>query len=573
MNKTITLFMLMLLASINAFAQISEAKKKEIERLYDYVDWSKFSEYKIIQIKRGEKQGILNAKGDLLIPCEFDKIEFYPRDYMARVTNNGKEGAYDVRKKGLVIPCDFDCIIPKKGYFAKVFQGEKMGYYDMNTEKLIIPTLYDYIDYSTSYLKGCLAEVVRDNQRGIYDIKRGQEIIPCGTYNYFSISEDIKQAIVCKGAVFNSKKKTFTQMGKWGCIDIENLRIAIPCEYDYISFAGEGLLKCNIGGKISYYDMEPTGGLWGIIDANNKILFKPEYTQISNFKDGVAQVVRNGVAAIIVNPQKGTNLIIANGINSNTIDQNIPKTDKNNENAFAFIFANENYKNGANADYSINDGKIFAKYCQQTLGLPENNVKYYEDATFGNFQSALKKLKDIADVYDGEAKIIFYYSGLGNTIDGKRYILPSDVSLASTKVTAISIDNILSTLNALNTTYTLALFDAPFNGADKSGKMLETARGVKVKSKAPTTTGKVIAVFGSSDDNNNYANKKCAHGLFTYSLLEQLQQSKGEGALKSMIENANSKVDKDALKEFNNIQKPQIIISDMMNNDWQNIKF
>lgn len=650
MNKTITLFMLMLLASIKAFAQISEAKKKEIESQYDYVYWHDLSEKQYIGVEKNGKEGALDkngkmvipcqydnvfktdegvfelslngkkaifdskgkmlvdfkytkiswfmtenyigceveldgkkgfisSKGNIMIPCKYDDITYFPeseKEIYAEVVKNGYKGVYDVSKKNLIVPCEFDGADYdpgyKKDYGAKVSKNGKYGIYDVQKKELLIPCKYTSISWwMTEKNQVCYVEI--DEKKGIFDIRKGKEVIPC-MYTYISIVDSVKKAIVCKGGVFNSHEFSFTKNGKWGCIDLESSRIIIPCEYDFISFAGENLFKVNKGIEESYkLTNDPVGGLWGIVDANNKAIFKTEYTQIGNFKDGVAQAVKDKVATILVNPQKGTNMLITNGVSSNTIDHNIPHTGKQNENAFAFIFANENYKNGANADYSINDGKIFAKYCQQTLGLPENNVKYYEDATFGNFQSALKKLKDIADVYDGEAKIIFYYSGLGNTVDGKRYILPSDVSLASTKVTAISIDNILSTLNALNTTYTLALFDAPFNGADKSGKMLETARGVKVKSKAPTTTGKVIAVFGSSDDNNNYANKKCAHGLFTYNLLEQLQQSKGEGALKSMIENANSKVDKDALKEFNSIQKPQIIVSDLITNDWQNLKF
>lgn len=649
MNKTITLFMLMLFASVNAFAQISDAKKKEIESQYDFVYWYTLSKYQFIEVKKNGKfgaldkngkmiipcqfdficqhdnryysvklngkkgifdlngkmlldfkytdvswhmtkkyigcnveldgkKGFISTQGDVMIPCEYDDISFYPeseKDYIATVKKNGKIGKYDTRKKTFIIPCEYEDItyFPKseKDIYATVKKDGYKGIYDVSKKLFLVPCRYDKVYYYPSSDKDYWAHIEKNGQSGIYDVQTGKEKIPC-IYTYIMpISES--KAIVCEGGMYDSDKFVLTQNGKWGCIDINSLHTIIPCQYDYLGIAGENLFRYNIGGSVSKPYEDPIGGLWGMLDANNNIIYKPEYTQLSSFKDGVAQAVKDGVATILVDPLKGTNMVLANGVNSSTIDQNIPQTTMHNENAFAFIFANENYKNGANADFSINDGKIFAKYCQQTLGLPENNVKYYEDATFGNFQSALKKVKDIADVYDGEAKIIFYYSGLGNTVDGKRYILPSDVSLASTKVTAISVDNILSTLNALNTTYTLALFDAPFNGTDKSGKMLETARGVKIKSKAPVTTGKVVAVFGSSDDKNNYVYKKCAHGLFTYNLLEQLQQSKGNGVWKSLIENANSKVDKDALKEFNDIQKPQIIVSDMITNDWQNLKF
>lgn len=572
--------MLLITGSINVFSQISEDKKKQIQSQYDNVDWSTLKNDGYIEIEKNNFRGALDKNGNTLFPCQYSKIIHHNNDKYFEVTSKGKVGILDEKGK-LIFPCIYDEIIKQEDqdYYELTYNG-KVGIFDLKGKELI-PCIYDEVYYYPTFEEDIYAKVTRNGKLGIFDVSKGKEIVSC-SYTFIRINEEKAIALVCAGGKYipNTFKNRildvgehFEENGKWGYFDLANARSLIPCEYDYVKTAGENLFLYNIGGKVSDPYKMPKGGLWGIIDSNGKKLFNAEYTEISNFKDGVAKAVKNGVASILVNPNTGTKLLLANGISACAIDNNIPKVNQQNEETFAFIFANENYKNCPGADFSINDGKIFEKYCNQTLGIPETNIKYYEDATFGNIQSAMKKIQDIADVYDGDAKIIFYYSGLGNTVEGERYILPSDASLASVKTTGISVNNVLQILNSLNTKYTLALFDAPFNGTDKSGKLLESARGVRVKSKAPYLSGKTIAVFGSSEDKNNYCYKDYGHGLLTYSFLEQIQKTKGEISIKTMLDNAISNVGKQSLKEFNDIQKPQLIISETMGNNWQSLKF
>lgn len=682
--KIFSLFVLLIAGSINAFSQISEDKKIQIENQYDKVLWYTLKSDGYLEVIKNDLYGALDKNGNILFPCQYDHV-YYSEGYFEvekdkklgafdkngkllfpclyekvyydedekhfevtlkgkngllgyngkqiipclyediyydddndyyKVTLNGKVGTLDGKGKQ-IFPCIYDKIYKnddpdyyeltyngKVGIFdlkgKKIFdfiytdvhwwqttdhigcevkQGDKVGFVSKEGKELI-PCQYDDIQYYAESNKDIYAKVIKNGKLGLFDVSKGKEVISCN-YTYIKIDTSRKIAYVCLGGKyipwqFIDYQETgdyFEENGKWGCIDIANARNLIPCEYNYIESVGENLFIFNSGGKLGQPNKKPMGGLWGVVDSNGKTLFNCEYTEIGDFKDGVAKAVKDGIASILVNPNAGTKLLLANGISACAIDKNIPKVNRQNDETFAFIFANENYKNCPGADFSINDGKVFEKYCNQTLGIPETNIKYYEDATFGNIQSAMKKIQDIADVYDGDAKIIFYYSGLGNTVEGERYILPSDASLASIKTTGISVNNVLQILNTLNTKYTLALFDAPFNGTDKSGKLLEAARGVRVKSKAPNLTGKTIAVFGSSDDKNNYCDKDNGHGLLTYNFLEQIQKTKGESSIKTLIDTTISNVGKQSLKEFNDIQKPQLIMSESMNNSLESLKF
>lgn len=565
--------LLLIFCNATIYAQISEAKKKQIESMYDKVHWWMLSEekYKCIEVEKGNKVGVLDDNGNVIFPCKYDEIVKLDNYFVLEL--DGKCGIFDLKGE-MLLDFKYSKVLwwqLEKSSGCEVELDGKIGVID-KTGKALVPCKYDDISYNPFSKNSNIVYVKLGEKRGVYDIKKDREVIPC-KYSFISPIYNDVCAFVCYGGIYVADKKEFLENGKWGYVDMSNERIVIPCEYDFLTIAGEKLFRFNIGGKVVKPSKRPIGGLWGVIDSNNKVLFNPEYTEIERFKDGVAKVVKNGVASIIVNPYSGTKLRLANGASTCQVDNDIPTIERTNDETFAFVFANENYKNYSGADYAINDGKVFAKYCCQTLGIPESNVKYYEDATFGNMQSALKKMQDVADVYDGDAKIIFYFSGLGFTDNNQRYILPSDASLSSVASTGVSVENVLSVLNGLNTKYTFALFDAPFNGTDKSGKMLEAARGVKIKSKAPISSGRTIAVFGSSDDKNNYCYEKNVHGLLTYNILQQIRQSKGQSGIKTLIENAIKDVEKSSLKEFKDVQSPQIVISESMKENWQNIKF
>ena len=65
------------------------------------------------------------------------------------------------------------------------------------------------------------------------------------------------------------------------------------------------------------------------------------------------------------------------------VDINIPVTDKKAEKTYALIIANENYEFVDNVDYAAHDGDIFKEYCIKTLGIPERQIRYCANASYG----------------------------------------------------------------------------------------------------------------------------------------------------------------------------------------------
>ena len=68
------------------------------------------------------------------------------------------------------------------------------------------------------------------------------------------------------------------------------------------------------------------------------------------------------------------------------VDTNIPITQQVQENTFALIIANENYQEVSTVPNALNDGAVFAEYCNKTLGIPQSNIKLATDVTLNGIQ-------------------------------------------------------------------------------------------------------------------------------------------------------------------------------------------
>lgn len=213
------------------------------------------------------------------------------------------------------------------------------------------------------------------------------------------------------------------------------------------------------------------------------------------------------------------------------------------------------------------------EYCNKCLGIPDNNIRFYEDATYGNMVNALKQLKDIADVYDGEAKIILYFSGLGITDESnkERYILPSDASLSAVNTTCYNVTELMNTLNMAKTQYTMLIIDAPFNGMDKSGNPLSKGRGIAISNKNIVPQGNVIAMLGS-ENGICHASKQLQHGLMTFYLLNKLKATKGDCSIDNLMNDVIQKTKEESLKQFKDVQSTKRVLNDKQKIIIKNVK-
>lgn len=255
------------------------------------------------------------------------------------------------------------------------------------------------------------------------------------------------------------------------------------------------------------------------------------------------------------------------------VDKNIPEAKKMNDKTFAVIISNENYGMVAKVPMALNDGEIFSQYCKKTLGLPENNVRLYPDASFGVMIRALRDIKDIASAYAGDIQVIFYYAGHGipNEATKDAFLLPIDADGTQTEG-CYSLNRLYSELGALNAKSVVVFLDACFSGANRDGGMLASARGVALKAKKEAPKGNMVIFSAASDDETAFPYKDKGHGLFTYFLLKKLQESKGDASLQELGDYITRNVKQQSVVVNRKAQTPTVIPSASLADGWRQIK-
>ena len=255
------------------------------------------------------------------------------------------------------------------------------------------------------------------------------------------------------------------------------------------------------------------------------------------------------------------------------VDTDIPTTGASNPNTFVIIFANEDYKNVASVPFAKNDGSVFQKYCQRTLGIPVTNIHYVENASFNDMRIQLAWLKDVCDAFEGQASLIIYYAGHGipDESDKSAYLLPVDGDSRYVQ-SAYKLDDFYQKLGSMNAKAVTVFMDACFSGSKREAGMLASARGVALKAKSGVPQGNMVVFSAAQGDETAYPNREQQHGLFTYYLLKKLQETQGDIALKDLGEYIIKQVSQQSLLINEKKQTPCVTPSASLGSEWQNWK-
>ena len=254
------------------------------------------------------------------------------------------------------------------------------------------------------------------------------------------------------------------------------------------------------------------------------------------------------------------------------VDQNIPQTNNKSENTYALIIANEDYQFVDDVNFAAHDGEVFKEYCIKTLGIPERQIRYCANASYGIISGGVDWLKYALNNFEG-CKAIVYYCGHGipDEKTGDAYIIPVDGKGTNT-TTCYSLNTLYTTLantKASNITY---FMDACFTGANKEGSMLVAARGVAREAKKEVLEGKSVVFSASSGDETAMTYSEKGHGLFTYFLLKKLQETQGNVSYSELADYINKNVKKEAFLINEKPQTPVIATSPGAADSWSNMK-
>lgn len=243
-----------------------------------------------------------------------------------------------------------------------------------------------------------------------------------------------------------------------------------------------------------------------------------------------------------------------------------------NSTTYAVIIANENYKTLSKVPYAANDGEIMAKYLTSAVGLPENHVKVYRNATFGSMAEAVSYMEDLGKAYGDKLNLIFYYAGHGVPDEKTKtaLLLPVDGNPSISK-TCYPVDELVKNLGNLKANNVVVMLDACFSGATRNDEMLVAARGVKLHSNEIVPIGNMVFFSATQGDETAYPYEKEGHGLFTYFLLKKLQENRGEVTLGELADYVIENVRQKSIETNGKLQTPTVTVSPNLQHSWRAI--
>jgi hypothetical protein len=123
---------------------------------------------------------------------------------------------------------------------------------------------------------------------------------------------------------------------------------------------------------------------------------------------------------VVESKAKEDNSIILEASFSSDVDKNIPITTGSNKSRYALVIGNEDYTkyqtnlgSEVNVAYASSDARIFAAYCEKTLGVPKENITYLENAIGSKMKQEIDRLSKVIQYENGNAEVIVYYAGHG----------------------------------------------------------------------------------------------------------------------------------------------------------------
>lgn len=293
---------------------------------------------------------------------------------------------------------------------------------------------------------------------------------------------------------------------------------------------------------------------------DDNISFAGAYTYSATPKDEVSTPNSKVVAA-------AKNTIVSD------VDANIPTTNTSMDDTYALIIANEDYQFVDPVSFASHDGEMFKEYCIKTLGIPEKQIRYCPNASYGILTGGIDWLKYALDNFENSKAIVYYCGhGIPDEKTGDAYIIPVDGKGTNT-TTCYSLNELYKTLSSTKANNVTYFMDACFTGANKEGSMLVAARGVAREAKKEVLEGNTVVFSASSGDETAMTYEEKGHGLFTYFLLKKLQETEGNVSYQELAEYIKANVKKEAFLINEKPQTPVVATSNSAASSWKTMKF
>lgn len=341
------------------------------------------------------------------------------------------------------------------------------------------------------------------------------------------------------------------------CTSVRSIEVSPTASLGEYVFAGETMVDGQVRHTLYNYEVRRL----------------PHYINSGNchsygFAKDVVERLRNG---------KNQNSDVDYDYITSEVDSIIPRNSSVRPDLYALIIGNENYRFVSNVPYAIHDARVFREYCEKTLCIPAANIHVCEDATkqlilddeFGWLNSIKNK---------ESKRLIVYYAGHGvpDTKErNKAYLLPTDVR-GTKPENGISLDDFYGKLGEMAFEQTSVFLDACFSGINRDNESVnEGMRGVEIVAEEGKISNGNMVVFSAAQGNETAQGfQEQGHGLFTYFLLKELQQTRGYISFGNLSYNLKNNVSQTALQlKARKPQTPSTNASNSLEDAWKTFTF
>jgi hypothetical protein len=237
----------------------NDTRKEITPFIFDNISGFLGSDYS--QVAINGKYGVINAGGQIVVPCIYDEMDPIAPDskdykgyHLAR--KNGRSGVIS-DKNETIVPFEYDDIESPSYLLAgylKVVKGGKVGVLDLVSHKLTIPAVYDNVHFqSEKYAqveKGPLHSMLRITGEPLFS-------------NWYTNIEWVGPSLSMAIAELNGRK---------GVIDTAEKKI-LPFEYDAITLINTPSSQLIF--------IVRKGGRYGVLGVDGKALMPLQYEQIT----------------------------------------------------------------------------------------------------------------------------------------------------------------------------------------------------------------------------------------------------------------------------------------------------
>ncbi len=115
----------------------------------------------------------------------------------------------------------------------------------------------------------------------------------------------------------------------------------------------------------------------------------------------------------------------------------------------------------------------------------------------------------------------------------------------------------------------MVFLDACFSGTKREGGMMASARGIAIKTKATAPANNMVVFSASQGDQTAAAYSDKQHGMFSYYMMQKLQESKGETTLGELFNYVQDRVQKQSVVVNKKVQTPTVLSSPTIGDDWK----